>query len=197
MRFKYFALILVLIGACTLLGGCAVDPMEQLSTDIRSQDVTTKKKAIQQLANLQDPRATEELLGVLERDKDLAGLAAVALVKKGRELKEKQINGDQTNTVVEEVAAIMNNAHLSQQIRARAAWTLGEIGSRQAVTPLLTGTKALVGATPAKLVRQSATQALEKLGYYAEGRPYEIAMGELEGQVDVLKEPEPLTVDEA
>lgn len=197
MRLKYAAVILTLIVFSALLSGCAVDPMEQLSVDIQSQDTTVKTRAIHRLANLQDPRATEELLGVLEKDQKLAGLAAVALVKKGRQMKEEHTNGDQTNTVVEEVAAIMNNAHLAEHFRARAAWTLGEIGSREAVSPLLTGTKALVGAAPAALVRQTATQALEKLGYYSEGRAYEITMGELQGQVDVLKEPDPLEVEES
>lgn len=197
MRLRYAAVVIALLVTTMLLSGCAVDPMEQLSADIQSQDVTTRTRAIQEMANLNDARTIEELLGVLEKDSELADVAAVALVKKGRQMHRKHSNGQQTNTVVEEVAAIMNNSHLAQEFRARAAWTLGEIGSREAVTALLTATTATAGAAPAKLVRKYATEALEKLGYYSEGRAFEIAMGELEGRVDVIKEPDPLTLEES
>lgn len=197
MRLRYAAVVIALLVTTMLLSGCAIDPMEQLSADIQSQDVTTRTRAIQEMANLDDPRATEELIGVLEKDSELADIAAVALVKKGREMERAHSDSRQTNTIVEEIATIMNNPHLAQQFRARAAWTLGEIGSREAVTSLLTGTKATAGAAAADLVRKYATQALEKLGYYSEGRAFEIAMGELQGQVDVLKEPDPLTVEES
>ncbi len=197
MRLRYAAVVIALLVTTMLMTGCAIDPMEQLSADIQSPDVTTRTRAIQEMANLDDPRATEELIGVLEKDSELAHIAAVALVKKGREMERAHSDSQQTNTIVEEIATIMNNPHLAQKFRARAAWTLGEIGSREAVTPLLTGTKATAGAAPAALVRKYATQALEKLGYYSEGRAFEVAMGELQGQVDVLKEPDPLTVEES
>ncbi|MFO7945786.1 MAG: hypothetical protein R6V19_03090 [Armatimonadota bacterium] len=197
MRLRYAAVVIALLVTTMLMGGCAIDPMEQLSADIQSQDITTRTRAIQEMANLNDPRTTDELIGVLEKDSEVADIAAVALVKKGREMEREHANGQQTNEIVEEVATIMNNPHLAQQFRARAAWTLGEIGSREAVAPLLTGKAATAGAAPADLVRKYATQALEKLGYYSEGRAFEIAMGELRGQVDVLKEPEPLTIEES
>jgi len=184
---------------CALLplliaSGCALDPMEQPSNDIQSQDIQTRIQAVHALANIKDPRATEQLLGVLEKDDELADLAAVAVVKKGREIARRDSKAP--NRVVEDVGKILSNAHLAEPFRAWAAWTLGEIGSRQAVTVLLAGTSAKIGAAPAALVRQCSTQALEKLGYQSQGRAYEIPMGTLAGQVDVLPKPEPLALSE-
>lgn len=183
------------LAAVFLAGGCAVDPMERLTNDIQSQEVVIRTQAIQAMANLDDQRAIQELLDVLEKDDELCDLAAVALAKKGREIEQQ---GRTTgNQVVEDVGRVLSNAHLAERFRARAAWALGEIGSRQAVSLLLAGTKATVGAAPAALVREHSRQALEKLGYYSEGRPYEIPMGTLAGTVDILPEPEPLKLADA
>jgi HEAT repeat protein len=183
------ALLLSLV-AVMMIAGCAIDPMEQLSRDIESQEVVVKTQAIQTMASLDDPRVIEKLLDVFEKDDQLCDLAAVALVKKGREIER---NGRSvSNRIVEDVGRILANAHLAEPFRARAAWTLGEIGSRQAVPLLITGTTATVGVAPATLVRECSTQALEKLGYHSDGRSYEIPMGTLAGSVDILPQPEPL-----
>ncbi len=188
------AAFMLALAALVMAGGCALDPMEELGNQIQSQDVGTRTQAIIGLANLKDQRATEELLGVLEKDDELFDLAAVALVKKGREIEQRDDKA--LNRIVEDAGKILSNAHLAERFRARAAWTLGEIGSREAVAVLLTGTVAKVGVVAAALVREYSTQALEKLGYYSDGRAYEIPMGTLLEQLDILPEPEPLALPE-
>ena len=195
MGFKLKCAALVVGFYCILMiAGCAIDPMEQLAIDIQSQDVTTREEAIIAMANLKDQRATEELLGLLEKDDELLDIVGVALVKKGREIEQRKL---QVNTIVEAVGKVLGNAHLAEPFRARAAWTLGEIGSRQAVSVLLGGTLAKVGAAPAAYVRLYSREALEKLGYYSEGRAYEMPMGSLVGRVEVLPEPDTLALPEA
>jgi HEAT repeat protein len=176
--------------ALSIITGCAIDPMEQLSRDIQSQDVLVRTQAVQAMANLNDARAVEELLDLFEKDDQLCDLVGVALVKKGRQI--EQDGRKISNSIVEDVGRILANAHLAERFRARAAWTLGEIGSRDAVPLLVAGTAATVGVAPAALVRLYSTQALEKLGYHSDGRPYEIPVGTLAGSLDILPEPEPL-----
>ncbi|MCD6351838.1 MAG: HEAT repeat domain-containing protein, partial [Armatimonadetes bacterium] len=119
----------------------------------------------------------------LQGDEELCDQAGVALVKKGREWPEKK----KPNGVVEAVGRVAKNTHLLEKVRARACWVLGEIGNREAV-PILNGLQ--TDTKPA--VAEQAKAALEKLGYFTEGRPYDIAMGELRGHLDVLKEPAPV-----
>lgn len=194
MRVKLIiAAAILVVSAVLVTGGCAIDPMEQLSVQIQSDDVTERKTAIYELGNLNDARATEELLNVLEKDDELYGVAAVALVKKGREADKAP--GNAPNLVVESVGKILANPHLAENFRAMAGWTLGEIGSREAITALQGGTSATVGAAPAEMVRKASTEALEKLGNAAAGRPFDIAMGELEGHdVEVWKDPPDLSL---
>lgn len=171
-----------------LLSGCAVDPMEQLSQDIEAQELTVRQRAVLELANLKDDRAIDALVDVLQGDEELCDQAGVALVKKGREWPEEK----KPNAVVEAVGRVAKNTHLLEKVRARACWTLGEIGNREAV-PILKG---LLNDAKAA-VKDQARIALEKLGYYTDGRAYDIAWGELRGRLDVLKEPEPVVEEEA
>jgi len=194
MRVKPIIVAVVfVVSAVLVVGGCAVDPMEQLTAQIQSDDVTERRTAIYEMGNLSDPRTTEELLNVLEKDDELHGAAAVALVKKGREAENAP--GNAPNLVVESVGKILANAHLAEQFRAMAAWTLGEIGSREGIAALQGGTSATVGAAPAEMVRKASTEALEKLGYASAGRPFDIAMGELAGhEIEVWKDPPDLSL---
>ena len=173
-----------------ILAGCSIDPMERLTEDIKSQDLTTRKNAVLQLANLKDERTIDSLIDVLSGDDELCDLAGVALVKKGREVKEP--DEKKPNPVVDEVAKVLNNAHLTEQFRGRAAWVLGEIGDRRAIPALQTGLVAKIGEKLALSVQAMSKQALEKLGFYADGRPFDVPMGSLVGEVGVLPQPPPL-----
>jgi len=173
-----------------LLSGCTVDPMERLSEDIKSQSKETRAAAVLQLANLHDDRAIESLIEVLEGDDELCDMAGVALVKKGREVDEP--DPKKPNPVIDEVAKTLNNAHLPEQFRGRAAWVLGEIGDRRAIPALQTGQGAKIGEKPAAVVREMSKESLEKLGFFADGRPLDIQLGALKGTLGVLPEAPPL-----
>lgn len=177
--------LLAIFSALILLAGCAVDPMERLSQEIEMPDVAVRERAIHTLANLRDSRAIQSLIEVLESDEQMYDLAAVALVKKGREASARR----QTNPVVEKMIELLQKGHLGEQFRARAAWVLGEIGDRSAIPALQTA----LGYGPAlSLVVDQANQALEKLGYTNEGRGCEIPPGTLAGSVEVLPQIEPI-----
>lgn len=173
-----------------LMSGCGLDPMERLNEDIEAEDIQIRKAAVLTLANLDDQRAVVALSEVFEDDDELRDMAAVALVKKGRE----QVTDEKPDPIIDGIAALANNIHLSEDIRARAAWILGEIGDREAITALKTATGAKTGSgAVAQLVRDHATQALEKLGYQEVGRELEMALGSLEDQtLTVIPLPEPL-----
>ncbi|MGD9498161.1 MAG: HEAT repeat domain-containing protein [Armatimonadota bacterium] len=177
------------------LTGCAIDPMVRLEEAIESEDIAERREAVLRLANLDDPRSIVALNEVFEDDEELRDMAAVALVKKGRE----QVTDRKPDPIIEGIAALANNVHLSEPIRARAAWILGEIGDREAITALKTAAGAkLVSGDVATLVRAQATQALEKLGYKQAGRAFELPMGTLEDQeLSTIPEPEPLEAEEA
>jgi HEAT repeat protein len=167
--------------------GCALDPIERLSEDIKSQNVMDRETAVLQLANIEDDRTVDLLAEVLESDDELFNMAGVALVKKGREVNEP--DPKKPNPVVDAVAKVLKNAHLAEPFRARAAWTLGEIQDRRAIPALKGALTALVGAKPATLVRDMATQSLEKVGYHTAGRALDIGMGQLHGTVSTLPDP--------
>jgi len=174
--------------------GCAIDPMPRLNEQIKAEDRETRLEAVIRLANLNDQRAVVALTEVFESDEELMDIAAVALVKKGRELKTDQ----KPDPIIEGIAALANNVHLPERVRARAAWILGEIGDREAIPALKTASGAKLGSgLPATAVRTQATEALEKLGAAEAGRAFELPMGSLENQELVtLPEPAPIQLSE-
>ena len=180
--------VLYLLTAAALglaLAGCGLDPMEHLGQAIVSPDLTTRKEAVQQLANLNGTRAVKKLVDALQSDEQIADLVGVALVKKGRAL----LTRPRENPVVKQVAEVMKAAYVLPPLRARAAWTLGETGDRRAIPDL----KIIAGdATLDPRLITEAKHALEKLGYMSEGRQPDIAPDRLEGQVPVLPAPPPL-----
>jgi len=153
--------------------------MERLVEDIESEDLQTRENAVVVLANLDDPRAIVALTEVFEDDEELMDKAAVALVKKGRELK----TDEKPDPIIDGIAALANNVHLPERVRARATWMLGEIGDREAIPALKTAAGAKLGSGhPATFVRTQATEALEKLGNKTAGRAFEFPMGDLDDQ---------------
>lgn len=185
LRVLSLATAAILLVLCST--GCALDPMERLVEDIESEDLKTRETAVIRLANLDDPRALVALSEVFEDDEELMDMAAVALVKKGRELK----TDEKPDPIIEGIAALANNVHLPERVRARASWMLGEIGDREAIPALKTAASAKLGSGhPATFVRTQANEALEKLGNKSAGRPFEIAMGQLaEQEITVLPQP--------
>ncbi len=187
------AMVLSVLVVVSGIVGCAIDPMVRLNEQIESEDVEVRRSAVLRLANLDDPRSVVALTEVFEDDEELQGMAATALVKKGRE----QVTDQKPDPIIEGIAALANNVHLSQEVRARAAWMLGEIGDREAIAALKTAAAAkLSSGAAAPLVREQANQALEKLGYKETGRPYEMPMGSLAGQhLTTIMLPKPLETD--
>lgn len=184
------ALAALLLPAVMAVTGCSIDPMERLTEDIKSQDKDVRQRAVVQLANLDDERSLDSLIDVLSGDDELCDLAGVALVKKGREVEEP--DQKKPNPVIDEVGKVLNNAHLTEQFRGRAAWVLGEIGDRRAIGALQAGLGAKVGEKPALVVREMAKQGLEKVGFFTDGRTFDLPMGALAGQVEILPAPPPL-----
>jgi len=155
-----------------IVAGCALDPMERLSEDVDSEDPAVRAQAVLQLANLRDDRAVEALVELLESDDVVYDKAGVALVKQGREL----ITDKKPDPILTQIANVMNNVHAPQGNRARAAWVLGEIGDREAIPALRTGTGAkTAGGDAATAVVDQATLALKKLGDGSEGVAFDLA----------------------
>ena len=161
-----------------LMAGCAVDPIEELSRKIESPRTTTREQAIVVLANLRGGRSIELLSDALAGDEELCDAAAVALVKHGRRIQAAR----ETNLVVERVGKVVSNAHIGEQFRARAVWVLGEIGDRRSI-PLL---KDMAADAAAPILQQQAVEALEKLGFDSAGRSYELPMGSLAEDLEVI-----------
>lgn len=171
MRISFLALATAAALVLVLVAGCAVDPMESLSQNIGAQSMKTREQALLGLANLNDPRAVDVLVDVLQgANRHLSQMAAVALVKHGREVPAKK----KPNPVVAQLDTVAANTHLLEGTRARACWTLGEIGDREAVPTL----KGLLADTMVSVAAESKT-ALQKLGYYNEGQAYVLPWGSL------------------
>jgi HEAT repeat protein len=179
-----------MLAAVVVLAGCALDPIERLSEDIKSQDQAVRERAVLQLANIEDDRTIDLLSEVLESDDELFNMAAVAMVKKGREVDEP--DPKKPNPVVDATGKVLKNAHLAEPFRARAAWALGEIGDRRAIPALQAGQAALTGDKAATLVRDMSKQSLEKIGFFSDGRAYDLGMGTLEGELSTIPDPPPL-----
>ncbi len=193
---RYFKTFWAAVAVATvMLGGlgCSIDPMPRLLENIEDENLQTRTEAVITLANLNDQRAVTALSSVFEGDDDLVDMAAVALVKKGRELK----TDEKPDPIIDGIAQLGNNVHLPERVRARAIWALGEIGDREAIGACKAAAAANLGSGyPAPFVRAQGTEALEKLGYSATGRAFEIPMGTLADQ-QVTMLPEPANIMEA
>ncbi len=150
-----------------VLCGCAEDPILKLSDDLEELDLNTRLAAVRTLRDLDDDRAIELLAEALESDEDLVDAAGNALAHKGRAL----TTDDKPDKVNEALTRIMNNTHLEQPPRAKAAWALGEIGDRESI-PSLKSTRSAKDAKGVAVadVRTQAVQALQKIGFYTKGR---------------------------
>lgn len=189
-----FVIVSGLLVSMLLAAGCAIDPMIRLEEQVEAEDVEVRRTAVLALANIDDQRTVLTLTDVLERDEELRDMAAAALVKKGREM----VTDRKPDPIIEGIAALANNVHLEQEVRARSAWMLGEIGDREAIPALKTASQArLTDGSAAPLVREQANYALEKLGHKSDGRPFELPMGSLEHQqLTTIPIPHPLQTDE-
>ena len=165
MRGKHLLTGLIVAAAALWMLGCGVDSMETLSQQIKSPDPVKRKAAVLDLANVNDPRAVKLLADALESDDAIRDQAAVALVKKGR----AGLSEPKENPVVKAVADVLKSDLVAPNFRARAAWVLGEIGDRRAITDLKGATGGVESIGP------EATHALQKLGYAAEGRAMDLA----------------------
>lgn len=182
---KLICLLGILLGL-PALWGCGLDPMEKLNQEVVSPDLQIQKQAVLELANLPDTRAVKALVNALESDPDIAGYAAVALVKQGR----AHLKQPKENSVVKQITEVLKSQHVAMESRARAAWALGEIGDRRAVGDLA----GVAGDADALGIE--ATRALEKLGVKSEGRRFDLAPQMTSGKMNTLPEPPPLAEPE-
>lgn len=170
--------------AVAILAGCAEDPIEDLSRKVESPKVASREQAIVALANLRDRRAIELLTEALSGDGELCDRAAVALVKHGRQIKVTE----RESPVIEQVSKVLENTHLAEQFRARAAWTLGEIGDRRAIPILKEVAIASLADATKPIMMQQAAEALEKLGFNSTSRAYELPMGTLADDLALIRD---------
>ncbi len=84
MRVKHLVGGSIIAVAALWMLGCAMDPMETLSQQIKSPDPAKRKEAVLQLANLKEPRALKLLADALESDQAIYDQAAIALVSTWR-----------------------------------------------------------------------------------------------------------------
>ena len=181
--------VAVMIGIVAgLLGGCAIPPIEELSRKIESPQVSAREQAIVALANLADRQAIRLLTEALSSDGKLCDKAAVALVKHGRQIEVTE----RENPVVAQVSEVLENTHLGEEFRARAAWTLGEIGDRRALPLLKEAAAGSLADAKKPVMKQQAAEALEKLGFNSAGRAFELPMGLLEDDLEVIRDILPL-----
>lgn len=173
MHAKHVLAGLLVLGLAPILVGCGVDPIEGLTQQIKSPDPTRRKVAVLDLANLNDARAIKLLVDALESDAEIRDQAALALVKKGRAF----LTRPKENPVAKQVAEVLKSDLVAPDFRARAAWTLGEIGDRRAIPDL----KGATGGPDS--IGPEATHALQKLGFTAGGRPFDIPAGLLSGRI--------------
>jgi HEAT repeat protein len=187
------------LAASFLIGGCAEDPIPKLSDELEELVLDRRLIAVARLRDLDDDRAIELLAEALESDEELVDAAGDALAYKGCQLR----TDEKPDKVNEALTRIMNNAHLEQPPRAKAAWALGEIGDRESI-PSLKGAKSANDAkgVAAGDVRKQATQALEKLGYNTGGRARAMAEDgtvpdrDLDGTPDLEQATEPTAMPE-
>ncbi len=178
----WYSLIGLGVLSALFLLSCGVDPIETLSQQIKSPDALARKAAVLELANLDDPRASKLLTDALESDEAVYDQAAVALVKRGRAMLQRP----KENPVVKQVAEVLKSDLVAPNFRARAAWVLGEIGDRRAIPDL----KGAAGAPES--IGAEATHALQKLGYTAEGRSFDLGTGLLVGRLETFPPVPPL-----
>jgi hypothetical protein len=91
--YRYVIAMLAIVAGALFFAGCGLDPMEQLTEDMKSQDPMKRFEAVHALARLDDPRATDALIQALDSDDTKVyapakGAAQVAAAKAAAEAGE-------------------------------------------------------------------------------------------------------------
>ena len=66
--YRYVTALLAITAGALLFAGCGLDPMERLTEDMKVQDSMKRYQAVNELAKLDDPRATDALIQALDSD---------------------------------------------------------------------------------------------------------------------------------
>lgn len=158
--------------ALFLLGGCAVDPIEDLAYDMEAADVRVRQLTVVELTARDDKRARELLVEALE-DEELMEEAGNALVIVGRRYDKRRPAREQEwlslNPVVFSLSKVVTRTSLDWRVRAKAVWVLGEIGNRKA-KPYIEGTY----AADSTRVAEEVALARDKLGFTDKGAAFEL-----------------------
>ena len=66
--YRYVTALLAIVAGALLFAGCGFDPMDRLTEDMKSQDSMRRYQAVNELAKLDDLRATDALIQALDSD---------------------------------------------------------------------------------------------------------------------------------
>ena len=151
--------------------GCAIDPVEKIEDDLAARDPAIRGAAVESAGRCGDPASLGLLIEPFEADPELLDPAAHALILRGRrwDKAHPRHRWDKGNPVIAAVGATAAKAHLEPEVRARACFVLGEIGSRKAKPFLL----AAYGGDSMAVQREQA-RARDKLGFTNNAVAFEV-----------------------
>lgn len=154
-----------------LLAGCAVDPVERIEDGLANRDVAAREMAAEAAGKCSDPDALALLIEAFEGDPDLLDSAAHALILRGRhwDREHPRYRWDKGNPVIAVVGATAAKTHLEPEVRAKACFVLGEIGSRKAKAFLLAGC-----GGDSLAVQHEQARARDKLGFTNNAVAFEV-----------------------
>jgi hypothetical protein len=162
-KLRLATLSICLAASVALLAGCLEEELRDLSDDLEALELEERLNAVERLKQIEDDRAVELLVEALEGDEELIDAAGNALAYMGRRMKTDE-EPDKVNEMVEQT---LKDTHLEEMVRAKAAWTLGEIGDRESIATLKGFT-----LDAQVQVKANDVEALKKLGYYSDGAAF-------------------------
>jgi len=148
----------VACAALLIASGCGVDPLDSIQADLDAKPVSTRRAAVDELAQMSNRASLDTLVDAFTHDPTIREAGAKALVIRGREWKRthpKDISG-----VLTRLGDIAASQHTDASLRATAVWAMGEIGDRHAKTFIVAANGA-----DSMAVQNEVAISLTKLGF--------------------------------